>query len=174
MMPLETAEPLEESPEYQGFLKFARLTQLKRDLNEQLREVEQQLDALESALLPYFGQGGYQTISLGGYTLAPVRVPWVYPLAGVSRQTVCEALKLSGLGRLVKEEYSTQSLTLYVKELEDHHKLMQGQEPGELKVLLPTPLQAVLEAKRAHHLRATRSKKASSFYNRPEPDRYEE
>lgn len=141
----DPSPPLVESPEYQAFRRFIQLTIVKREINEQLREIEPQLRALEPVLLGYLGENGYQMIKIDGFTLSPKREPWVYPAQGVSRASVCEALKLSGLGRLVQEGYSTRSLTSYIRELEDHHNLLTGSHPDALRELVPAPLAHVLE-----------------------------
>jgi hypothetical protein len=139
--------PLDDSPEYQAFRRFIRLHALKRELNAQLREIEPQLRALEPVLLGYLGENGYEMIKIDGFTLSPRREPWIYPQNGISRASVCEALKLSGLGRFVNEGYSTRSLTAYVRELEQHHALVAGSDPATLRELLPPPLAHVLEVR---------------------------
>lgn len=150
-MPSST-EPLADSPEYQAFRRFARLSELKRELNAQLREIEPQLRALEPVLLGYLGQNGYQLVKIEGFTMSAKREPWVYPQNGISRASVCEALKLSGLGRFVQEGFSTRSLTKWVRELEEHHQLVTGSDPAALRELLPGPLALVLEVKPSFRL----------------------
>lgn len=151
MLPLHT-EPLDESPELKAFARFAELTATKKELNAQLLEIEPQLRALEPILLGYLGQTGYDSVKVGGFTMSPVRVPWVYPVTGITRQTVCEALKISGLGRFVKEGFNTRSLTAYVRELETAHELVSGTDPEALKQLLPAALAEVLEVKPSFRL----------------------
>lgn len=143
----EVSEPLAASPEMEAFRKFALLTARKKQLNALLKEIEPQLKALEPILLGYFGENGYEMVKIEGFTMSPKREPWIYPIAGLTRQTVCEALKICGLGRFVKENYSTRSITAYVRELEEHHQLTAGADPDALRELLPETLSKVLEVR---------------------------
>jgi hypothetical protein len=106
-------------------------------------------------------------VKVEGFTMSPKREPWVYPVTGVNRQTVCEALKLSGLGRFVKEGFSTRSITAYVKELEAHHNLLAGADPGALKELLPPALAQVLEVRPSFRLqvldRRNKNKRSETY-----------
>lgn len=139
--------PPPDSPEYQAFRRFIALTAEKREHNLRIQEINPLLRALEPVLLGYLGQNGYSLVKIDGFTLSRKREPWVYPQSGVSRAAVCEALKLSGLGRLVHEGYHTRSLTSYIRELEEHHNLLVGTRPEALKELVPAPLAHVLEIK---------------------------
>jgi hypothetical protein len=157
-------EAFENSPEQEAFRKFARLTALKKDLNAKLREIEPQLRALEPVLLGYLGQNGIEKIQVDGFSMAPAREPWIYAMTGISRRTVCEALKLSGLGRFVTENYSTRSLTAYVRELEEHNALVAGADPDALRQLLPDALAKVLEVRPGFKLKVyDRRKNAPAF-----------
>lgn len=169
MLPLSplAEDPLAESAEYQAFQRFAGLTALKKELRARLNEIEAQLRALEPPLLTCFGAHGYQQVQVKGFLLAPRREPWVYPLVNINRRTVCEALKLSGLGRMVTENYSTRTLTKYVRELEEHYQLTRGEDPQALKQLLPAPLAEVIEVKPSFHLQVLDRRKTKPL---PEPN----
>lgn len=141
------SEPILDSPEYQAFVNFAELTAEKRALHERLNEIEPQLKALEPQLLAYLGEGGYEMVKVHGFTISPHREPWVYPAQGVSRQVVCAALKANGLARFVHEGFNTRSLTKYVRELEEHHRLLSEADPQAALEILPPGLATVLEIK---------------------------
>jgi hypothetical protein len=134
-----------DSPEYGAFHIYAQLTTEKRDLKARLEEVEDELKMLESTLLSYLGQEGYEMVRVAGFTFSPKRDPWVRPLEGITRQRVCDALKESGLGEFVTENYSTRTLTKYVRELEEHYQLVNVTDPRATLALLPAPLEGVLE-----------------------------
>jgi hypothetical protein len=142
-----------DSPEYRGFRHFVQLTLEKRELAARLKEVENELRSLEPQLLQYLGEGGYQSVQLEGYRLAPYRDPWVYPAEGVTREEVCSALERAGWGHFVKPNYSTRSLTTYVRELEEHQQLV-----GEHAPLLPAELTGVLVVKPSYRLQITKHK----------------
>lgn len=151
-----------ERPEYETFARFAELTAEKRRLKERLNEIEPQLKAMEPQLLSYLGEEGYELVRISGFTISPVREPWVYPAKGVSRQVVCAALKANGLGRFVKEGFNTRSLTAYVRELEEHYQLTESGDPEAAINFLPEGLAGILEIKPGYRLqvleRAKRTK----------------
>lgn len=134
---------LTNNAEYQAFVKFLDLSLEVRQLRARLAELVPQLKALQPALLGYLGAAGIKSLPVADYQLYSHREPWVYPAKGISRQQICVALKQAGLGKMVQENYSTQALTSYVKDLEQHHRLIVGLS-GTLDKLLPAPLAASL------------------------------
>lgn len=161
---------LVDTPEYQAALRFVDLTVEKRALRDRMNEIDKQLATLEPALVGYLSATGVPQFSVKDYLLFPQREPWIYPAIGISRQMVCEALKISGLGRMVTENYSTQSLTRYVKDLEDHHKLITGLQPGVLEKLLPPALAHILNVKAAFRIRIKKKEPPPYAYQPEEPE----
>lgn len=151
-MPAAAHELDTERPEYENFALYAQLTAEKRQLQERLKEIEPQLKAMEPMLLSYLGEEGYEMVRIQGFTISPHREPWVYPAQGVSRQVVCAALKANGLGRFVKEGFNTRSLTKYVRELEEHYKLLETGDPQAVINFLPAGLEGILEVKPGYRL----------------------
>jgi hypothetical protein len=152
-MPPSAAVELDvERPEYENFARFAELTAEKRRLQDRLNEIEPQLKALEPLLLSYLGEGGWEMVRIQGFTMSPVREPWVYPAQGVSRQVVCAALKANGLGRFVKEGFNTRTLTKYVRELEGHYHLIEEADPQAVLTVLPAGLTGILEIRPGYRL----------------------
>jgi len=143
------------TPQHEAFRAYASLTTEKRDLNERLSEVEQELKALEPQLLAYMGEGGYQLVKILGYTISPHREPWVYPRQGITRDTVCRALKACGLAHYVSENFNTRSLTKYVRDLEEQHQLLIDAEDA-MRELLPEELIKVIEVKPTYRIQALR------------------
>jgi len=141
-----------ETPEHEGFKAFAGLVTLKRELEDQLNEVEARIKALEPQLLAYLGEAGYEAVRVAGYTLSPHRDPWVYPQLGQSRQAVCNVLKACGLAHFVSEQYSTKSLTKYVRDLEVEHSVL-GDEVLEF---LPEGLARVIQVRPTYRIQARR------------------
>lgn len=157
-----------ETPEYQAAARFVDLTVEKRALRNRMNEIDKQLSTLEPALVGYLGAAGLPEFAVKGYLLYPQREPWIYPATGISRQMVCEALKISGLARMVSENYSTQSLTRYVKDLEEHHKLIAELKPGALDKLLPPALAHILNIKAAFRIRVKEKKQPLFEYQNEE------
>jgi len=152
--------PRLDSPEYRAFTRFIALTIEKRQLNNRLKEIEPELRTLEPLLLSYLGEGGYRMVEVAGYRLAPHREPWVYPARGVTRAEVCSALHARGeeWARFVREIFSTRSLTAYVRQLEEHHRLVETADPESVLDILPPPLAGVLEIKPGFRLQVTKRK----------------
>lgn len=146
---------LTETPEYRTAQRFAELTVEKQALKERLDEIVAQLKAIEPALVGYLTSLGMQQFAVRGYLLYQQREPMIYPARGISRQQVCEALKMSSLGYMVKENYSTQSLSAYVKRQEEGHQgqLIAGLDEGALGKLLPPALAGILDLKNNFHIR---------------------
>jgi hypothetical protein len=156
---------LAETPEYQAFQRFIALTLERREIEARLRELKESLKAMQPSLLAYLAAAQMPMLALGAYEVRPRRDPWIYPLIGVSRERVCEALKIAGLSRMVKENYSTQSLTAYLKQLEERSRLIAGaEEPGAddegLRRLLHPALAEIMHVKAAYSLLVTRKDSA--------------
>jgi hypothetical protein len=141
------AELLADNPVYKVCLEFAQLTIRQRELKEELNTIESRKRAMDPLIKGFFGEAGFGMLQVAGFTMSLRRDPWVYPIHGVNRQSVCEALKLSGLGRLVKENFNTKLLTSYIRELEEHHQLVAGADPDALQKILPPALAHVLEVR---------------------------
>lgn len=148
-----------DTPEHQAFTVFAGLTDRKRELEAELKEIEGQLKVLQPQLLAYFAESGFKLVRLERYTISPIREPWVYPAQGQDRQSVIEALKACGMGHYVFEQYNTKSLTKYVRELEDGLALTGQSEADALANVLkemPPELAGVIEIKPSFHIQARR------------------
>jgi hypothetical protein len=142
-------------PEYLAFERYVSLVARKRVLADELEDVEAAMKALEPQLLAYLGEGGFEKVRLGGYTISPHREPWVRARFGHTRGEVCQALKDCGLGHYVNEQFNTKSLTKYVRDLEKEHGLLADQD-GALARLLPAELVAVLEVNPSFRIQALR------------------
>lgn len=156
---------LVESPEYQAFRRFVDLTIEKRELQARLDELKETLKAMQPALLAYLAAANMGGLTVNGYLISPRREPWIYPMLGVSRQRVCEALKVAGLGRMVSENYNTRTLTSYIRQLEEHARLIAGfEEESDSNSLEKLPglhpaLAEILHVKAAYSLQIKKSGK---------------
>jgi hypothetical protein len=165
---------LVDTPEHQAAARFVELTLEKRAIKERLKELDGALKTLEAALVGYLSATGLPCFAVRNYLVTPYREPWVYPIPGVSRQMVCEALKISGLHRMVTENYSTQSLTRYVKDIEVHHNLIGDLEPGALEKLLPPALAHIINIKAANGIRVQKRERSYAEEYKQDPNFEEE
>lgn len=162
---------LVETPEYQAFRRYVLLTIEKREKEARVKELKETLKAMQPSLLAYFSEASIPSFATEGHTLFPQREPWIYPVTGVSRQQVCEALKIAGLGRMVQENYNTKSLTAYVKQLEEHAKLIVGlededeNEPSALRKLLHPALAEIMQVKAAFSLHVRKKEDRYAKYS---------
>lgn len=159
---------LVETPEYQAFLRFIDLTIEKRELQTRLDELKETIKAMQPALLAYLAAANIPAITLNNYTLSPRREPWIYPMHGVSRQRVCEALKVAGLGAMVTENYNTRRLTTYIQQLEERAQLITGLggDPDALAELpgLHPALAEILQIKAAFSLQVRKKEDRNAKY----------
>lgn len=166
---------LVETNEYQACLRLLDAKIELKQTQARARELRNIINALQPPLLAYFTAAGLESLAIKGYLLAPHREPWIRPMYGISRQRVCEALKIAGLGRMVKEDYSTTSLTKYVKDLEDHAKLIvEDDSGGKLGQLLHPALAEILSLKAAYSIHITKKESPFSKYNEPETETEDE
>jgi len=139
--------------------EFVSLENRKRDLDAELKAANQRLDELEDLIIPQFIEAGVPSIAVtvDGNTRTLSINPDVYasPLNG--RTEVAAALKASQLGQYVAENYNSNSLTAYVREVWREVLLLARQQnrvAGEedVRAALPKPLGEVLKISLVHKL----------------------
>ena len=115
-----------DSPEQEAMRRYIAMTIEKRDIKARLKSLESQINSLQPSLIAYLTAAGIPSLVIDDHQLVTSRLPNIYPLDGVTRQQVCDALKVAGLNVYVKEDYNLQSLTAYVRQLEEHAKTIAG------------------------------------------------
>jgi hypothetical protein len=135
--------------------EFVCLENAKKDLDAELKQVKQKLDDLEQALVPQFIQDGVQKMTVDGRTVALVHDIYASPM--YDRDDVVTALKESELGQYVAENYNTNSLTAFVREVkrEVEAQAQQEQRPydeDDIRAALPKPLGQALKISFVHKL----------------------
>jgi len=135
--------------------EFVCLENRKKELDAEQKQVKQQLDDLEDALVPQFIQDGIQKMTVDGRTVSLVHDIYASPL--YDRDDVVAALKQSELGQYVAENYNTNSLTALVREVkrEVESQAQQEQRPydeEDIRAALPSPLGQALKISFVHKL----------------------
>ena len=99
--------------------EFVSLENSKRDLDARLKAANQRLDELEDLIIPQFIEAGVPSIAVtvDGSTRTLSIYPDVYASPLNDRTEVAAALKASELGQYVAENYNSNSLTAYVREV---------------------------------------------------------
>lgn len=135
--------------------EFVCLENRKKELDAEQKQVKQQLDDLEQTLVPQFIQDGIQKMTVDGRTVSLVHDIYASPL--YDREDVVAALKQSELGQYVAENYNTNSLTAFVREVkrEVDSQAQQEQRPydeEDIRAALPAPLGQALKISFVHKL----------------------
>jgi len=143
--------------------EFVSLENRKRELDADLKATRQRLDELEEVIIPMFIEAGVpsMTVEADGVKRTLSIYPDVYASPLNDREEVVEALKQSELGQYVAENYNTNSLTGYVREVWKELRQAGGREQrlvteDDLRAALPSPLAAVLKLSLIHKLSSTR------------------
>ncbi len=134
---------------------FVSLENQKRDLDAELKQVKQDLDELEERLIPQFVEDGVQRMTVDGRTVSIVQD--VYASPTICREDVVEALKESELGQYVGENYNTNSLTAYVREVKREVELRAKEgnriyTEDDVRAALPEPLGRTVKVSFVHKL----------------------
>lgn len=135
-----------DDPAFRLFDQFGALCAQKAKLKAELEEVEDRMDRLQAPIRSFFAaHPQLENLRSHGFTIFVRTEIWVRPKAGSSRQAVCDTLRTTGLGHYVHDDFSTNSVSKYVRELEQQNRkeLQSGAVP-DVSALLPAPLAEVL------------------------------
>jgi hypothetical protein len=143
--------------------EFVSLEQKKKELDAELKATKQKLDELEEQIIPMFIEAGVpsMTVEVNGAKRTLSIYPDVYASPVNDREEVVDALKASELDQYVAENYNTNSLTSFVREIwkELRHNASREERvvtEDDLRVALPQPLRGVLKLSLIHKLSSTR------------------
>jgi len=96
--------------------KFARLSLAKKKMKEKLSEIEKQLETMQPIIINNMTDAMIEKFSLkGGVTIFTKTQIW--PKIKTDRDKVAAALKEAGLGELVAENFNSNRLASYLREL---------------------------------------------------------
>ncbi len=97
--------------------EFLNLTLRKKQLEEELKQVTQGLEVLQGPLLNYFEQHGLSSVKADGHTVYLHRQVWASIDTGDPK--ALEAMENAGLGAFIRPQVNTQTLSSWVRELEE-------------------------------------------------------
>jgi len=140
--------------------EFVCLENRKRDLDAELKGVKAKLDELEEALVPQFIEAGLTKATVDGRTVSLAQEIYASPLDG--RERVVEALKASELAQYVSENYNTNSLSAFVREVARDVAAQAEREDrifteDDVRAALPAPLGLALKISFVHTLRSRKA-----------------
>ena len=143
--------------------EFVSLETKKKQLDAELKAAKQRLDELEEVIIPMFIEEGVPSmcVEVDGVkrTLSPYEDVYASPIN--DRAEVVDALKTSELGQYVAENYNTNSLTSFVREVWKELKQVATREKrvvteDDLRAALPAPLAGALKLSIIHKLSSTK------------------
>lgn len=146
--------------DFQLLKEFVALERRKRELDSELKQIAARLDDLEQALVPQFLNDGVNSMRIDGRLVYLVQEIYAAPMN--DRGQVVAALKASELGQYVSENYNTQSLKAFVREVAEDVRLRCEHEERlfteeEVRAALPAPLGAALKISFVHSLRTRKA-----------------
>ena len=140
--------------------EFVCLETRKRELDSELKAIAARIDDLEQALVPQFLTDGVASMKVDGRTVYIAQDIQAGPLK--DRAEVIGALKRSELGQYISENYNTQSLRAFVREVAEEVRLRCQRQSRlfteeEVRVALPSPLCDALKISFVHSLRSRKA-----------------
>jgi len=140
--------------------EFVALETRKRELDSELKSIAARIDDLEQALVPQFLADGVASMKVDGRTVYIAQDIHASPLN--DRAEVIAALKASELAQYVSENYNTQSLRAFVREVAEEARLRCQQQnrlftEEEVRTALPKPLGDALKISFVHSLRSRKA-----------------
>ena len=148
--------------------EYVSLEARKKELDAELKTTNQLLDELEEKIIPMFVEEGVPSMSVesNGVTRTLSIYQDVYASPIRDRDEVVDALKESELGQYVAENYNTNSLTSFVREiwkelLHDASRQGRAVDQDDLRAAMPEPLRAALKVSIKFKLSSTRSSKTT-------------
>lgn len=113
--------------------RYAELIARKRELEAELRAIQDQLNVMEPGLVEAFIDAGIQHLRLNGQTLYLQQEIWASPVDG-DYDSLCDALERAGLGDMVVRRVHHNTLSAWVRELRKAGEEMPEEVKPYLKV----------------------------------------
>jgi len=140
--------------------EFVALEKRRKELDSELKNIAARLDDLEQALVPQFLTDGVNSLRIDNRLVYLAQEIFASPLN--DRSQVIAALKASELGQYVSENYNTQSLKAFVREVAEEARVrcQQEQRPlteEDVRHSLPAPLGDTLKISFVHSLRCRKA-----------------
>ena len=140
--------------------EFVGLENRKKELDSELKAIAARLDDLEQSRVPQFREDGVQSMRIDGRVVYVAQD--IYPSPVSDRAAVVDALKKSELGQSVSENFNSQSLRAFVREVAEEVRLQCEQQDKlltEEAVLAarPMPLGQALKVSFVHSLRSRKA-----------------
>jgi len=136
-------------------VQYVRLEKRKAELTAELKQVDQDLKALERTVVNEMVNAGFDEVSAEGRKLKLVPNVEASPVA--DRWAVVEALRAAGLDQYIPQNYNDSQLRAFIKEVAAE-VISRAQDEGriadadEIRAALPEPLSSALHVYLGHKL----------------------
>ncbi len=127
--------------------RFIRLEKKRRKLKAELDEVKADLDSLEPVALRYMERNKMQKATIDGVTAYIKRELWAKRPSDVTPEQLCQGLKACGKEEFVKEGANMQTLSGWIRELD------QEKPSPEDELELPSEMLGLLEVSETFRVR---------------------
>jgi hypothetical protein len=139
--------------------RFAQLHLERIQLKAALEENEKRMERLQVPLRSFFLAHPDSSHHAHGVTVYLKRDLWVRPRVEGDSQSVCDALRATGLGHYVHDAFNTSSLSKYVRDLEKlHADEIEAGTISDISEVLPAPLVQVLNVEPTYKVQGRRGK----------------
>jgi len=136
--------------------QYVELEDRRRQLEAELDQIKEQMAKLQSEIVDDMSQAGISSMRVKDRTLYIARDVSVSPAD--SKDALIAALKAAGLDQYVREDYHTQSLRAYVREiLRDMGETQDIVDDIDLQNALPEPLREAMRVSTFYQLRSRKS-----------------
>jgi hypothetical protein len=133
-----------ESSAFKDFAAYAAMIDERKDLSTRLKAIEIQIDKITPRLMNYFETSGITSVRVNRVTIFLRRELWARPKLSGDRNRVCLALQAAGMGHFVEPNYNAQTLSAWVRNLEDQHIEEITEQGKTVADFLPPGVAAVL------------------------------
>lgn len=123
--------------------RLVELTNKKRALEAEAKEVSREIAEIEEALLEEFGNAGVSSIKTDTATVSMRRELWA-TCKGGDYERACAALKAAGLDEFVQPRFNSSTLSAYFRELDREH------------IPIPAALEGAIDVAETFKLRVTK------------------
>lgn len=125
--------------------EYMRLRNEQRRREAEAGEAKEQADNIEQELLEQFAEDGVQNLTVDGQTVYLQRTVFAMVDGAYTREQVIERLRQADLGHFVRDGYNHQTLSAWIRELDD------SEEP------IPPQLEGVINRGEKYNVRVRRA-----------------
>ena len=113
---------------------YAKLDNERRALEDKLKKVKAKIEAAEPRVMDFFQKMGLDRLTVSGVTVYVQRQLWAGREDDVTHEQAAAALKKAKLGEYAAPRVNTQSLSAYLRELDEAGTEMPKALKGIIKV----------------------------------------